>query len=298
VRRTSPIDAPESASFVTLNDKGPNVARVRSRDYGPDILAPRPRSSVPEIAAEIDLVVEDTGSGFCGAVVEIDRQAVTLEDRHKRRRVFPYSHRDFALDGKRIRLTRPTASSPIRSTRTASGSTAVIGRQAVVARASRIFVEGMHDCELVEAIWGDDLRVEGVVVEQLEGADNLERIVREFRPGPDARLGILLDHLVPGSKESRIAAQVAGADVLVVGHPFVDIWQAVKPARVGLAAWPDVPRGVDWKTAITAQLGEPDVASAWRRVRRAARSWLDLEPELLGPVEELIDFVTGAHSGP
>jgi hypothetical protein len=271
---------------------------VRSRDYGPDILAPRPRSSVPEIAAEIDLVVEDTGSGFCGAVVEIDRQAVTLEDRHGRRRVFPYSHREFALDGKRIRLTRPTASSPIRSTRTASGSTAVIGRQAVVARASRIFVEGMHDCELVEAIWGDDLRVEGVVVEQLEGADNLERIVREFRPGPDARLGILLDHLVPGSKESRIAAQVAGADVLVVGHPFVDIWQAVKPARVGLPAWPDVPRGVDWKTAITAQLGEPDVASAWRRVRRAARSWLDLEPELLGPVEELIDFVTGAHSGP
>ena len=279
---------------------------MRSRDYGPDILAPRPRAATPEIAAELDLVVEDTGGGFCGAVVEIERTTVTLEDRHGRRRVFPYSHREFALDGKRIRLTRPLSSSPVRSTRTASGSTAVVGQHAVVARASRIFVEGLHDSELVEAIWGDDLRVEGVVVEQLEGADNLEQIVREFRPGPDARLGVLLDHLVPGSKESRIAAQVAGPHVLVVGHPFVDIWQAVKPARVGLPAWPDIPArfqstyttgaGGGWKTAVAAHLGEPDVASAWRRVRGAARSWLDLEPELLGPVEALIDFVTGADS--
>jgi hypothetical protein len=277
---------------------GSSVPGVRSRDYGPDILAPQPKAATPEIAAELDLVVEDTGSGFCGAVVEIERTAITLEDGNGRRRVFPYSHREFALDGKRVRLTRPLTTSPVRTTRTASGSTAVVGHQAVVARASRMFVEGLHDCELVEAIWGDDLRVEGVVVEQLEGADNLVEIVRDFRPGPDARLGVLLDHLVPRSKESRIAAEVAGPHVLVVGHPFVDIWQAVKPARVGLPAWPDVPRGVDWKTAITAQLGEPDVASAWRRVRRAARSWLDLEPELLGPVEELIDFVTGAHSGP
>jgi hypothetical protein len=271
---------------------------MRSRDYGPDVLAPRARAAVPEIAAEMDLVVEDTGSGFCGAVVAIERVSVTLEDRQGRRRVFPYSHPSFNVDGKRVRLTRPTSASPIRSTRTASGSTAVVGQRAVVARASRIFVEGLHDSELVEAIWGDDLRVEGVVVEQLEGADNLPAIVRDFQPSADARLGVLLDHLVPGSKESRIAEQVSGAHVLVVGHPFVDIWQAVKPARVGLPAWPDVPRGVDWKTAVTAHLGEPDVASAWRRIRRAAKSWLDLEPALLGPVEQLIDFVTGAHSEP
>src|SRR4051794_3756696 len=298
VWRSSPFDTPGFATNVALDGDRVSVARVRSRDYGPDILAPKPRAAVPEITAELDLVVEDTGSGFCGAVVEIDRNAVTLEDRHGRRRVFPYSHREFALDGKRVRIVRPKVASPVRSTRTASGSTAVSGQQAIVARASRIFVEGIHDCELVEAIWGDDLRVEGVVVEQLEGADNLVDIVRSFRPGPDARLGVLLDHLVPGSKESRIAAQVAGPHVLVEGHPFVDIWQAVKPARVGLPAWPDVPRDLDWKTAVAAHLGEPDPASAWRRIRRSARSWLDLEPELLGPVEALIDFVTGAHSEP
>jgi hypothetical protein len=162
-----------------------------------------------------------------------------------------------------------------------------------VARAGRIFVEGIHDCELVEAIWGDDLRAEGVVVEQLEGADNLPDVVREFRPTAQARLGVLLDHLVGGSKESRIAAQVShDPHVLVVGHPFVDIWQAVKPERLGITAWPVVPPGLPWKETVAAHLGAADVPSAWRRVRAAARSYRDVEPALLGPVEALIDFVT------
>jgi hypothetical protein len=162
-----------------------------------------------------------------------------------------------------------------------------------VARAGRIYVEGKHDAELVEQIWGDDLRVEGVVVEMLDGADHLADVVAEFRPGPQARLGVLLDHLVARSKETRIAESVRSPHVLVVGHPYIDIWQAVKPARVGLAAWPDVPRGLPWKETVAEVLGEPDVPTAWRRIRAGARSWTDLEPELLGPVEQLIDFVTG-----
>src|SRR3954447_21829474 len=256
------------------------------------------RSRPPVIDAEVALVVEDTASGFCGAVVVIDRGSVTLEDRHGARRVFPYAEGAFLLDGRRVTLARPRPSSPIRSARTASGSVAVAGAAARVAVRSRILVEGVHDAELVEHIWGADLRLEGVVVEPLDGADNLVEFVRSFRPGPHARLGVLLDHLVTGSKESRIAAQVAGPDVLVVGHPFVDIWQAVKPARVGLAAWRGVRRGLDGKSAVAAHLGEPDVPAAWRRIRRAARNWLDLEPDLLAPVEALIDFVTGAHSEP
>ena len=263
-----------------------------SREYGADVLAPQPRARVPEIAAELDLVVEDDASGFCGAVVEIDRTSLTVEDRRGTRRVFPYSHRSFLLDGARVVLTRPRTASPIRPTRTASGSTAVHGGRAVVARAGRIFVEGLHDCELVEAIWGDDLRIEGVVVEQLEGADNLPDVVGAFGPGPDARLGVLLDHLVPESKESRIAEQVRGPHVLVVGHPFIDIWQAVKPDRVGLTAWPDVPRPLPWKETIAGHLGAADVADAWRRIRGSVRTYADLDPRLLGPVEALIDFVT------
>jgi DUF3097 family protein len=269
---------------------------VRSRDYGPDVLAPKPKAEVPRLAAEIDLVVEDAGSGFCGAVVEIDRLAVTLEDRHGKRRVFPYSHRGFLVDGTPVVLTKPQTASPVRSQRTASGSVAVHDHRAVVARASRIYVEGRHDAELVEKVWGDDLRVEGVVVEMLDGADNLPELVRQFGPGRDARLGVLLDHLVAGSKESRIAEAVRGPDVLVLGHPFVDIWQAVKPQRVGLPAWPDVPRGLPWKETVAEHLGAPDVPTAWRRVLASIRSYTDLEPALLGPVEALIDFVTAATS--
>ena len=79
---------------------------------------------------------------------------------------------------------------------------------------------------------------------------------------------------------------------MVVGHPFVDIWQAVKPARLGLRSWPEVPMGTSWKDAIAAHLGAPDPATAWRRILGSVRSYADLEPELLGPVEALIDFVT------
>ncbi|MGF2947506.1 DUF3097 family protein, partial [Mycobacterium sp. Lab-001] len=120
-------------------------------------------------------------------------------------------------------------------------------------------------------------------------------------PGPGRRLGVLVDHLVTGSKEARIADAVrrgpGGHDTLVVGHPYVDIWQAVKPQRLGLKAWPQVPRQVEWKHGACKALGLPhaaqaDIASAWQHIRSRVRDWNDLEPALIGRVEELIDFVT------
>ncbi|MFC4529532.1 DUF3097 domain-containing protein [Sphaerisporangium dianthi] len=269
------------------------------RDYGRDVLAGdwrRPlRGKIPKVPAELDLVVEDAGGGFCGAVVACDKEAVTLEDRFGRRRVFPLAPAAFLLDGKPVTLVRPApdavAKGPARS---ASGSIAVEGLRARVARESRIYVEGVHDAALVEKIWGHDLRVEGVVVEYLEGVDDLPAIVAEFEPGPGRRLGVLVDHLVPGSKESRIAARVsASAHVLVVGHPYIDIWAAVKPSVLGIPAWPQVPRGIPWKEGVIEALGwrlEP--AEAWHRILGAVQTYTDLEPELLGRVEELIDFVS------
>ena len=114
-------------------------------------------------------------------------------------------------------------------------------------------------------------------------------------------MGVLVDHLVPGSKESRIAASVARSDigphVLVVGHPFIDIWQAVKPQRLGFDRWPDVPKREDWKRGTCQRLGWPhrdqaDIARAWQHVLGGVRGFQDLDPALLGRVEELIDFVT------
>ncbi|MEZ0065659.1 hypothetical protein ABIA32_001659 [Streptacidiphilus sp. MAP12-20] len=265
-----------------------------------DLTPPWKRQSpVPELPAERDLVVEEASTGFCGAVVRCEKTAegftVTLEDRHGKLRVFPLAPRGFLVDGEPVTLVRPQpgGARPVSPTRTASGSVAVVGAKARVALPSRIYVEGRHDAELVERVWGDDLRIEGVVVEYLEGIDDLPAIVTEFGPEPGRRLGVLVDHLVPGSKESRIAAQVTGAHVLVVGHPFIDIWAAVKPAAVGVTAWPDVPRGEDWKTGVCARLGWPlDTPAAWRRIRGSVHSYKDLDPALLGRVEELIDFVT------
>jgi hypothetical protein len=275
---------------------------VRSRQYGSDVLADgqsgrpgrrRARREVPEVEAERGLVVEDSGGRFCGAVVGYEKGAVTLEDRHGKRRVFPLAPAAFLLDGQPVTLVPPAPAPADRPTRTASGSVAAPTSRAKVARASRIYVEGKHDAELVEKIWGDDLRDVGVVVEYLEGIDDLPAIVTAFSPAPARRLGVLVDHLVAGSKESRIAADVRSPDVLIVGHPFIDIWAAVRPGAVGITRWPDVPRGQPWKEGVLSALGwPPEVPAAWQRILRSVTSYADLEPELLGRVEELIDFVT------
>ena len=262
---------------------------MRSRQYGADVLAAdssrnhrRPgQREVPKVEAERGLVVEDSEGRFCGAVVSYEKGAVTLEDRHGKRRVFPLTPAAFLLEGQPVTLVPPASPArPAGPARTASGSVAAPAAErakAKVARASRIYVEGKHDAELVEKIWGDDLPA----------------IVRSFSPAPGRRLGVLVDHLVTGSKETKIAASVRSPDVLIVGHPFIDIWAAVRPSAVGIAAWPDVPRGQPWKEGVLRAIGwPPGVPAAWQRILRSVTSYADLEPELLGRVEELIDFVT------
>ena len=285
----------------------PYRSAVPLHRYGTDVLSgdwkvPRNGRAV-EVATEIGMVVEEVTTDWCGEVVAVDRDidTLTLEDRRGKRRTFPLGP-GFLLEGRPVILTRPVRSgAPAAPTRTASGSVAVHGAKARVARASRIFVEGRHDAELVEKVWGDDLRIEGVVVEYLGGVDDLADHLRDFKPGPQRRVGVLVDHLVPGSKEARIAQGIArspvGKHVLVVGHPFIDVWQAVKPERLGIAQWPAVPKGIDWKTGTCQQLGWPhrnqaDIARAWKHILGRVSSFADLEPALLGRVEELIDFTT------
>ncbi len=264
-----------------------------------------------------DLVIEEVTTGFCGAVVRVEKTpggfTVTLEDRFRKHRVFPLGP-GFLLEGKPVELVRPkptpaqpgsgTGSSAGASSgvaRTASGSRAVHGLRARVAREGRIYVEGKHDAELVERVWGDDLRIEGVVVELLAGVDYLPGIVADFGPGAGRRLGVLVDHMVAGSKETRIAREVQEGredSVLVLGHPYVDIWQAVKPEALGFEAWPRVPRSEEWKQGVCERLHRKDPSwpldprAAWPRILAAVTSYKDLEPTLLGRVEALIDFVT------
>jgi len=245
----------------------------------------------PTIEATAGLVVEDRASGFCGDVVNCTAEAVTLRDRHGNRRHFTLKPAGFRLDGAPVTLVRPKAAQRA-AQQTNSGSVAAPTRaRAQQAKASRIWVEGRHDAELVEHVWGDDLRELGIVVEPLHGADDLVAAVREFGPGPQRRLGILLDHLVEGSKESRLAAGVRDAHVLIVGHPFVDVWAGVRPQVIDRHEWPVVPAGVPWKDGVCRALGA-DPARFWPWLSNRVRTYADLRPELVGPVEQLIDFVS------
>ena len=260
-------------------------------DYG-DILDPKARRKpIREVAADPGLVVEDPASGFCGAVLRVESDRVVLEDRNGRTRLFPLRPAGFLIDGKPVTLTKPMPK-PGGPARSASGSTRVAGLRARTARDSRIWVEGLHDATLVERVWGHDLRVEGVVVEPLDGVDDLAGKVAGFGTAPHRRLGVLVDHLIAGSKESRIVGELDDPHVMVTGHPYVDIWQAVTPRALGIKAWPVIPKGQPWKEGVCAALGWGDPADGWRRVIGSVTSFRDLETPLVGAVERLIDFVT------
>ena len=278
------------------------------QNWGPRDMSAPARTQLPEVPVERGMVLEDVQSGWVGAVTRVEKSGgmhvVCLEDRRGKSRTFRLGF-GFLLEGRAIRLMppqpRPATGGPSAG-RTASGSVRVAGQRAQVAKASRIWVEGKHDAELVEKVWGDDLRVEGIVVEPLHGIDDLAGAVKEFGPGPGRRLGVLVDHLVPDSKESRIADAVmagpgAAGNVLIVGHPYVDVWQAIRPSVLGIPQWPSVPRGQDWKTGILKAFGWPhstkeDIGLGWQKLLGAVHTYADLEASLLGRVEEVIDFLT------
>ena len=260
----------------------------------------RKRPTYPTVEGRPGMEVQHRTSGVEGTILRFEHGGVAVRDRyHQGRRLLRLDPGGFLVDGQRVTLVPPRAApAPKAPGRTASGSTAVAGQRARVARASRILVEGVHDAELVEKVWGDDLRVEGVVVERLDGMDDLAAVVRELQPGPGRRLGVLLDHLVDGSKESRVAATVRHPHVLVTGTPYVDVWQAVRPRAAGIAAWPEIPRGEPWKEGVIAALGlDVSPGEFWRLLLAKVTTFADLDPTLVGAVEQLIDFVTDPSAG-
>jgi hypothetical protein len=238
-------------------------------------------------------VVEHRATGERGRVVRFGGGLVALRLDDGRERTHHVVDGGFVVGGTVASLGPPSRRPESAVRTTASGSLAApttVGAQ--VARASRILVEGVHDAELVERVWGDDLRELGVAVEVLDGVDDLASVVAGLDPGPDRRFGVLLDHLVAGSKEARIAASVRDPHVLVTGHPYVDVWAAVRPGVLGLERWPDVPPGRPWKEGVLAALGVRDTPAAfWRQVLGRVGGYVDLEPGLVGAVEQLIDFV-------
>jgi hypothetical protein len=254
----------------------------------------RPAPVAPKrVPATPGLVIVDRRTKATYRVRSLAGAVLQAEDRAGNVRKLRNEPGVFAVDGQPVELVPAGAATPAAPSRTASGSIAS-DRGAQVARASRILVEGIHDAELLEKVWGDDLRHEGIVVERLDGMDHLDAALREFRPGPGRRIGVLLDHLVDGSKEARAAAAVRTHHVLVTGHPFVDVWAAIKPKALGIERWPDIPVGQPWKEGICSALGVDDARAFWQRVLRSVGDWTDLETPIVTAVERLIDFVSEA----
>jgi len=283
------------------------VSRVEPPfDPGPGMLAGRGDTRpIPRRVATAGLLVEVASSDFAGTVVHCDAREVVLRDRRGRTRRFARTPGAFLVDDVRVELVPEAASAAGGGAggtgspgpgRTASGSIPAPDLGPQVARASRLWVEGIHDAELLEQVWGDDLRSAAIVVEPMHGADDLASAVARFEPGPTRRLGVLLDHLVPGSKESRLAATIHHPDVLVVGHPFVDVWAAIDPRLLGRERWPEVPRGEPYKDGLARRLGFADRHQAWPALRGLVRTWHDLDVTLRHAVESLLDHVNVERS--
>ncbi len=259
-----------------------------------DVDAPPKRGRVyQKIHAVSGLTVTHQATNTTGNIIRFAPPLVQIRDQRGRDHSLRLRDGAFLVNGEPVALVQPPrVAKPTAPTFTASGSVDLGDVPARMARASRIYVEGVHDAELIEHVWGDDLRIEGIVVQSMDGMDDLGHLVRSFGPGPRRRLGVLLDHLVDGTKESKVAAAVDHPDVLICGHPYVDIWQGIKPSCAGIERWPTIPMGQPWKEGILAELGFSGHPGAfWKQLRNRVTSYRDLEPSLIGAVEQLIDFV-------
>ena len=222
-------------------------------------------------------------------------EAVTLRDRRQRRRHFAWKPGGFLLDGRPVTLTRPAPGPAVG----AGVHRQRIGRRraaprARVAAASRIWVEGRHDAELVEHVWGDDLRDLGIVVEPMHGIDDLVGRRGGVRTLAARRLGVLVDHLV--ARFEGVSAGRGRRAIRTCSSPGTrsstcgPAWRPTCSASTGGRT---CPASVPWKEGLCRALGT-DVDGFWPRLRNQVRTYADLRPELVGAVEQLLDFVTPA----
>ena len=268
--RGEPRDAGRGRTAGAPRDAAPDArlpGRVRRRRRRGSSASGRSRRSPPSAGT----VVEDPASGFCGAVVRVDVREVTLEDRHGRHRVFPLRPAAFLVDGRPATLVVPP-----RGRGGAGGLGVGVGEGREPDRA-----HGPGEPDL-----GRGHPRRGARRDACGGTTCGWRVWSSSRctawttSPPWSRSsvrrrtggwGSSSTTSCEGSKETRAAHAVAGPDVLVTGHPFVDVWQAVKPSVVGIRAWPAVPRGTDWKTGVCAALRWGDPADGARRVLGGAQ---------------------------
>ncbi|MDO3703408.1 DUF3097 family protein [Micromonospora sp. C28SCA-DRY-2] len=80
----------------------------------------------------------------------------------------------------------------------------------------------------MERIWGDDLRIEGLVGSRWTVSTRSDAEVRAFAPGPGRRLGVLVDHC---ARLQRRADRGAGGDLPHVLSPGTRTWMCRRRSR-------------------------------------------------------------------
>ena len=220
---------------------------------------------------------------------------VTLEDRHGRHRVFPLGP-GFLVDGRPVALVRAAPA--------ARGGAAPAYGLGLGRRARRAGPGRPRRPDLRRGPARRRAGREGVGRRPARRGRRRRAPRRHRRPagrrarlraraGPPARRA----RRPPGARQQGVPAGRAGRcspHVRVVGHPYVDVWQAVRPAAPrhrGLAGGPArhaVEGGRLRRRSAGRSTRPPPGAASSARSRRTP-TW---SPSLLGRVEELIDFVT------
>ncbi len=250
------------------------------------------------------MVVEDAQTGYVGAVVRIEYGRMELEDRRGRRKPFPVGP-GYLIDGKPVILTAPRRAAP------AAGCTYRVwlrrsaGRQGQGRAVQPHLCRGSARRRTCRAGVGGRSADRGCGRRIPRRGRRSRRDRRRVRPTawpPAGRAGRPSGRRVQGGPHGRRGAARRWWRPHAGRRPSVHRHLAGGQARrLGISAWPTVPRGVDWKHGVCDALGWPhagqaDIARAWQRIRGRVRDWNDLEPVLIGRVEELIDFVTQCES--
>ncbi len=157
------------------------------------------------------MLVEDRSSHFTGDVVRWSAEGVTLQDRHDYVRHFGWKPGGFLLEGRPVTLVRPGRATATQRhhgvglDRRRPGAPRWLGRAGSGSRASTTpSCSSTCGVTICASSASSSSRCTGPTIWRLRCAG--------FGPATERRLGVLLDHLVAGSKESRIAATVTRSE--------------------------------------------------------------------------------------
>ena len=280
---------------------------MRSKRYGPDVLAAgnqRQRRELRRVPAEPGLVVEDATGRFCGAVVLCEKDAVTLEDRHGNRRVFPLGPAAFLLEGEPVMLVRPAVAAgpaprdgglpgappPARWPPRPAGPRSP-GRAASTSRAATTqnWWRRSGETTCATSAWSWSISA---------ASTTCPRSWTGSAPAPGAGSASWWTTWWTGRRRAGSPPPCNTRMCSSSAIPTSTSGRRSSRRCLASAAGRGVPPGTPWKEGVLQALGwPPDTAAAWQRILHAVTSYADLEPEFLGRVEELIDFVTaqGSH---